>query len=174
MQKSAAKEEMREYRVAARQLTTDVRTAETKQIQAEATLQNTYLGGDEQRSNAGGVHKGGAHDLGGVDDTGLDEVLVLADRGVEAVADFVLGQDVLHNNGALLASVVADLLAGGLERLAHNADAHSLVEVGGLELIEGLCGEKREAKGRTEMQGLGSGATSTSAVRTTKQRTRKP
>src|SRR3546814_10797482 len=42
------------------------------------------LGSDEERGDRGRVLQRGTHDLGRVDHTGLDEILVLAGRCVEA------------------------------------------------------------------------------------------
>ena len=49
------------------------------------------FGGEHEAGDRGCVLESGAGDLGGVDNTRLDEVLVLPGRGVEAVGVFALG-----------------------------------------------------------------------------------
>ena len=49
-------------------------------------LADHRLGGDEERSDRGGVLQGGAHDLGGVDDALLEQVDILFRLRVESVA----------------------------------------------------------------------------------------
>jgi len=51
-------------------------------------LRDDHVGGQERPGNGGGVFEGAAHDLGGVDDSGFEEVLVLVGGGI--VTDVVV------------------------------------------------------------------------------------
>ena len=100
------------------------------------------LGGDEQAGHRRGILQSGAHDLGRVDHALLDEVAVLAGRGVVAEGIVVLVDDLADDHGAVLAGVLGDLPRRCLKRAAHDGDADLLVVIGGLELVEHLlrCG----------------------------------
>src|SRR5207302_6420874 len=88
-------------------------------------LDDDRLGGEEERRDRRCVLQRRAGHLGGVDDAGLHEVLVLAGRGVEALALRELA-DLLDHDAALEAGVGGDLLQRRLKRAAHDDDARAL------------------------------------------------
>src|SRR5690606_32654686 len=73
---------------------------------------------------------GGAGDLGGIDDAGLDEVLVGAGGDVVAVGALG-GEDLLDDDGAFDTGVEAELLEGSLDGAADDLGAGLLVTLGG-------------------------------------------
>src|SRR5262249_19166125 len=94
------------------------------------------LGGEEQTGHARRVLQRAAHDLGRVDDAGLDQVAVLLAGGVEAVAALLVAH-ALDDDGALVARVLGDAAHGRLDGPAHDAHARALVVVEpGLGLLE--------------------------------------
>src|SRR5690606_7709708 len=94
------------------------------------------LGGEEQARDGRRVLQRGAGDLDRVDDAGGEEVLVLAGRGVQAVAD---GEalDLLRDDAALETGVDRDLLQGRLAGDLADAGTGGLVTLEG-EPAEGL------------------------------------
>src|SRR5581483_8606410 len=86
------------------------------------------VGGEDEGRDGRRVLEGGAGHLCRVDDAGLDEVLDLADRGVEAeVAGLTLNVGDPHPGRQ--ASVVGDLPARCLHRSPHDAGTDRLVTV---------------------------------------------
>jgi hypothetical protein len=85
-------------------------------------LHHEGLCGENQRSDGGCVAEGRTGDLDRVDDTGRDQVLVLARLGVEAVVGFEIG-----NLGCDNVAVKAGVLGDPAQRLDQRAadDAHS-------------------------------------------------
>ena len=63
------------------------------------------LGGDHQAGHGGRVLQRAAHDLGRIDDAGLDQVLEGAGLGVKAVVVLVLFQRLAGNDGTIFAAV---------------------------------------------------------------------
>src|SRR5213592_1556684 len=101
-------------------------------------LHHHALGGEEQSRDGRGVLQRGAGDLGGVDDAGRDQILVLVGLGV--VAEVELGR-LLHlpdDDRALGARVLNDDPDWFLERPADDLDAGLLVVIGAPDLLEGL------------------------------------
>src|SRR4051794_16635038 len=86
------------------------------------------LGGEEQRRDRGCVLQRRAGHLGGVDDAGLHEVLVLAGGGVKAVGTLEAA-DLLHDDATLETGVERDLLERLLERTGPLLGAGGLVTV---------------------------------------------
>src|SRR5262245_9143550 len=86
-------------------------------------------GGEEQGRDGRRVLQRRAGDLGGVDDAGLGEVLVLAGGGVEALARAVEATHPLDHDAALEAGVDRDLLERLLQRAGHDANPRGLVRL---------------------------------------------
>ena len=63
--------------------------------------------------------------FGGVDDAGLDEVLVVTGRGVEAGREVLEVADLVHHDATFEASVHGDLVRGCFDGLGHNAPVDS-------------------------------------------------
>ena len=107
-------------------------------------LADDRLGRQQQRRDGRRVLQGGAHDLGGVDHAGLDQVLVRLGEGVEALLRLHLA-DLAHHHGAFVAGVGRDLAQRLLERAPDDADAHRLVALG-LHGLHGLhAAQQRDA-----------------------------
>jgi hypothetical protein len=104
------------------------------------SVDDSDLGCAEEGSDARSVHETGADDLEGVEDAGGDHVDVLALGGVEAHVEvaLVLVHELADDDGALGSGVLDDgargLGDGGLD----DRDAELLVEVLGLEVVEGV------------------------------------
>ena len=91
------------------------------------------LGRQNHAGHARGVLQRAAGHLGGIDDAAGDHVAVLLLVGVEAIAVFAGGADLLQNDGAVEARVGRDLADGLLERLGHDTHARLLIAV---DLVE--------------------------------------
>src|SRR3546814_9444261 len=83
------------------------------------------LGSDEERGDRGRVLQRGTHDLGRVDHTGLDEILVLAGRCVEAPVVVVALEQLADDPGAVLAGVLGDLSRSE----EHTSELQSLMRI---------------------------------------------
>ena len=59
------------------------------------------FGGDEKAGDGGGILQRRPHHLGGIDDTGLDQVLVALGLGIEADFDVLVLQQLACHNGAV-------------------------------------------------------------------------
>eukprot|EP00123_Amoebidium_parasiticum_P013706 comp22106_c0_seq1/m.32278 comp22106_c0_seq1/g.32278 ORF comp22106_c0_seq1/g.32278 comp22106_c0_seq1/m.32278 type:complete len:433 (+) comp22106_c0_seq1:448-1746(+) len=94
------------------------------------------LRGDEEGGDTSGINKSSADHLSGVNNAGLNHVGVFTNGGVETVVDIGFAEDILDNDSTLVACVVSNLLGGGHECPAHNVDAHLLVEVARLDLVQ--------------------------------------
>ena len=95
------------------------------------------LGGEEQRSDGRGVLQRRPGHLDRVDDAGLDQVLVLAGRGVEALARAAQVADLLDDDATLKAGIDGDLLERSLGGDANDVRAGGLVTLD-LERLERL------------------------------------
>src|SRR4051812_3846719 len=96
------------------------------------------FGGEHQRRDGAGVLKGGAGDLGGINDAGFHQVSELI--GLSVVAEgVVLGvADAAHNDGAFFAGIAHDLAQRLFERATHDVGAGLLVAFEGLgQLVDG-------------------------------------
>lgn len=91
------------------------------------------LGGEEHRSNRSGVLQCHPRYFGGVDDTGLEHILVAVAACVVAKRAFTLF-DLIHHNRALAAGVGYDLAQRLLDGPAYNGDTGGLVVVVALQL----------------------------------------
>ena len=70
---------------------------------------NDGFGGDHQRRDGAGISQGGAHDLGRIDHTGLDQIFVPSCQGVVAEMRVLRVVDLSQNDGAFFAGVLSDL-----------------------------------------------------------------
>ena len=86
------------------------------------------LGGEEHAGDAGGVLQGHAGHLGGVDDAGGEEVLVLFGAGVVAVVVLAV-LDLVDNDATLKAGVLDNHAQRLFDGAADNLDAELLVLV---------------------------------------------
>src|SRR3954453_8811545 len=87
-----------------------------------------------------------AHDLGRVDDAGLDHVDVVAALRVEAVIGLALVQQLAGDDRALHSGIRENLPGRRLQCATHNIDANLLVVVFWVQLPEPLAGvEERNA-----------------------------
>src|SRR5690606_36366372 len=92
-----------------------------------------------------------AGDLGRVDHTRLDQVLVLVSLGVVAEADVLVLADTLDHDRALEASVLRDLPERLLERAQHDLHAGLLVAILELEVLQPLLdAHERDAAARND------------------------
>src|SRR5262249_24843310 len=100
-------------------------------------LGDERLGGEHEARDRRGVLEGGADDLARVDDAGLDEILILEARGIEAEAG-VAGLDPLEDDRALDARVLGDLAERLLDGALQDVDAVAavIVELERLERLE--------------------------------------
>src|SRR3984957_4243121 len=107
------------------------------------------LGGDEEGGHGGGVLQRGAHDLGRIDDAGLDHVDILFRLGVEAEGLRLVVGDLADDDRAFVARVFGDLTDRRLESLQHDADPGLLIGVLASELGDRDLGpQKRDAAAR--------------------------
>src|SRR5690606_35803997 len=97
------------------------------------------LGGQEQAGDGSGVLQRRAGDLGRVDDAGLQQVLVLAGRGVQTGTGGQ-GLDLLRDDAALEAGVDGDLLQRGLNGQLDAVGTGGLVALQLQALEGGLSG----------------------------------
>src|SRR5690606_40819483 len=100
-------------------------------------LGDESLGGEEQAGHRRRVLQRGADHLGRVDDAGLEQVLVLAGRGVPAVRA-LRGAHLLDDDRAVPAAVLRDLAARLLPGAADDLHAEHLllVELAALEALK--------------------------------------
>ncbi len=109
------------------------------------------LGGDEEACDGGRVLQRGAHDLGRIDDAGLDHVDVFVGLRVEAPVLRLVLADLADHDRAFSARVLGDLPDRRFERLQHDADAGLLVGVLALELADRRLGaQQRNAAARDD------------------------
>lgn len=103
---------------------------------------NCYLCGSEERSNTASINKSGTDDLEGVKDTSLDHVDVLALSAVKALVEVVgiLISELANNDGTLSTGVLDDLAGGVGDGVLDDGDTELLVEVVGLDVLEGVDG----------------------------------
>src|SRR5208282_4695565 len=80
--------------------------------------------------------EGDAHDLGRIDDPGLDEVAIFALLRVVAVVGVLLFQHASHNHGTVGTGVVGGLAYGSLKRTTYDIDAAALIVIGDLDLFD--------------------------------------
>src|SRR5690606_40368917 len=80
------------------------------------------FGGDQQTGNRGRVLQRGPDDLGRVDHTGLDQVLVSVGLGVEALRLVGFAQQVAGNHRTVGTDVLRDLGDRGLDSRAHGGE----------------------------------------------------
>ena len=95
-------------------------------VARDGLVDDDGLGGEEQTGDGSRVLQGRPGDLGRVDDAGLEQVLVVAGGGVEAVGALEVANP-LDDDTALHAGVDRDLLQRLLERAGHDADTGGLV-----------------------------------------------
>ena len=98
-------------------------------------LGNQGFGGEHQAGDRPCVLQRRAHNLGGIEHAGLDQVFVLAGQGIEAVV-VVLGiVDLAQNNCTFFAGVFGDLAQRLLQGALHDVDTDLLVSLG-FKLVE--------------------------------------
>ncbi|QBZ61067.1 hypothetical protein PoMZ_08013 [Pyricularia oryzae] len=111
------------------------------------SLNDGNLGGTQKRGDTAGVKETGADDLQGVDDTGIDHVDVLALGGIVALAE--VGAELVHelanNDGALKTGVLDDRPGRAGDGVLDDADTELLVEVGRLDVAQGLAGSLEQS-----------------------------
>src|SRR5258706_104368 len=109
------------------------------------------FGGDQQARDRGRILQRRPHDLGRVDDAGLDHVGVDAGLGVVAPVDVLLVEQLADDDRAVGAGVLGDQPGRDRQRLADDLDADLLVVVVGLQLVEHAGGiEQRHAAARDD------------------------
>ncbi|KAF3799563.1 Heat shock protein 60, partial [Colletotrichum gloeosporioides] len=103
------------------------------------SLNDGDLSGAEQGGNTAGVNETGADDLEGVEDTGSNHVDVLALGAVEALVELVgeLVGELTNDDRALKTGVLDDAAGGAGDGVLDDADTELLVEVGGLDVLQG-------------------------------------
>src|SRR5262249_41397249 len=107
------------------------------------------LGGDEQTGDRGRILQRRAHDLGRVDDAGLDEVDVFLALRVEAESLRLVLEDLADHDRALDARVLGDLPYRAFQRLEHDVDAGLDVGVVVVDAADRLLGaQERDAAAR--------------------------
>src|SRR5438552_5341815 len=99
---------------------------------------------EHERPDAGGVLQGAARDLGGIEDPGGGQILVLAGPGVEP-DPAARATDALHDDPALDAGVLRDLVRRALEGIAHDVAPHGLVARDIERPRRGLGAQQRDA-----------------------------
>src|SRR6185369_13615354 len=104
------------------------------------TLRDHGFGGDQQRGDRGRILQGGTHDLGRVDDAGLDQVGVFALLGVEAEVGVLRFHHLADDDRAVGAGVFGDLADRGLQRAADDVDARLLVGARRLQVVQRTAG----------------------------------
>ena len=102
-------------------------------------------------SNAASIDKSSADNLEGVKDTGLDHVDVLALSAVESLVEVAseLVGELANNDRALGTGVFDDLASGVGDSVLDNGDTELLVEVGGLDILQGVDGSLEETSTTT-------------------------
>src|SRR3546814_120360 len=103
------------------------------------------LGRDQQARDRRGILQRRAHDLGRVDDAGLEHVHVLAVLRIEADGGVLGVVDLADDDGALVTGVLGDLADRRLQRAGDDLDADTLVVVGRVQLGQHLRGVQQSA-----------------------------
>src|SRR5262249_51373307 len=107
------------------------------------------LGRHQQAGHRSRILQRGAHDLGGIDDTAVDQVHVLLALGVEAVGLGLVLHDLADHDRALDAGVFGDLPRRRFQRLEHDIDAGLYVGIAVGDLADRLLGaQERDAAAR--------------------------
>ncbi len=94
------------------------------------------FGGDQQRSNRGGVLQRRADNLGRVDDAGLHHVGEGAGGGIIAFVGVLALEKLADDDRTLGTGILGNVAGRGLQGAAHDLDADLLVTVRGLQLVE--------------------------------------
>lgn len=105
-------------------------------------LDDSDLGGTEEGGDTAGINEGSADDLERVDDTGVDEVDVLALGAVEAAVEIlaeVVGE-LADDDAALQTGVLNNGAGRAGDGVLDDADTELLVEVGGGDAFEAVGG----------------------------------
>src|ERR1051325_8583471 len=114
-------------------------------------LRHHRLGGNEQAGDRSRVLQRMAHDLGRVDDAGLDEVGELALLGIVAVIGVLALEELADHDRAVSPGVLGNLPRRPLQSLADDVDADLLVRVRRGQLVERLDRvEQRDATARND------------------------
>src|SRR3546814_9812743 len=74
-----------------------------------AQIGNGGFGRDQQPCNRGGILKRGAHDLGGIDDAGLEQILILLGLRVEAEILVITIDKPARDHAAVMTGIFRDL-----------------------------------------------------------------
>lgn len=114
-------------------------------------LNDSDLGGTKQRGNTAGVNESSADDLERVDDTGSDEVDVLALGAVEATVEIlgVVVGELADNNATLQTGVLDNGASGAGDGVLDDANTELLVEVGSVDLLKAVGGGLEEGSTTT-------------------------
>jgi hypothetical protein len=96
-------------------------------VQPLLNLADRAFGCKHEGSDRGSILQSRAGNLGGVDYAGLDHILVLLGRRVEATVNVVMSPDLFHHDSAFDAGVLHDLPKGLLARALYNVHANLLV-----------------------------------------------
>src|SRR5712671_4914676 len=107
------------------------------------TLGHHRLGGDEEPRDGCRILQRRAHDLGRVDDAGLQHVDILTGLCIEALVGAVALEQLADDDRAVDARVLGDEPDRRLQGAADDVDAHLLVVVFGLELRQHPGGEQQ-------------------------------
>src|SRR3546814_9473418 len=70
---------------------------------------NGVFGRDQQPCNRGGILKRGAHDLGGIDDAGLEQILILLGLRVEAEILVITIDKPARDHAAVMTDILSAL-----------------------------------------------------------------
>jgi hypothetical protein len=105
-------------------------------------LNNSDLGGTEERGDTAGIDESSADNLEGVEDTGSDHVDVLALGAVESLVKvtLVLIDELANDDRALSTGVLDDLASGVGDGVLDDGNTELLVEVGSLDGAESVGG----------------------------------
>ncbi len=93
-------------------------------------------GGDQQAGDRGRILQSATHDLRGVDDAGLHQVLEFRRLGVVTPVGALAFQQLAGNDGTIDAGILGDLTDRRLQRAADDLDTDLLVVVVDLHLVE--------------------------------------
>ena len=94
-------------------------------------------------ATVGGILQSHPHDLGRINDAGLDQVAKPTRLGIEAEGHVALVGQLADHDRAVHASVLRDLPDRGPQRAADDLNAEPLVVVGRLETVQGTRGIER-------------------------------
>src|SRR3546814_1108979 len=84
---------------------------------------NGGFGRDQQPCNRGGILKRGAHDLGGIDDAGLEKILILLGLRVEAEILVITIDKPARDHAAVMTGIFRD------RSEAHTSELQSLMRI---------------------------------------------